>query len=136
MELACPFVVLLLQCQSNLCLHLVNVLSFWCFHRESLLLLQYPSYINVNSDHPKTIIKQIPKAVKLRIRSLSTNEKIFQESSKIYKEALENIGFREGFTFQEENLPNDKSLYINKENKKYSQNNRKRKIIWLNPPLL
>ena len=45
---------------------------------------QYPSYINVNSNHPKAIIKQVPKAVKMRIRRLSANEKIFQESSKIY----------------------------------------------------
>ena len=40
---------------------------------------QSPSYINVNSNHPKTIIKQVPKAVNLRIRNLSVNEKIFRE---------------------------------------------------------
>ena len=39
--------------------------------------------------------------------------------------------FREEFTYQEENIPND----INKEkNKKYGHKNRKRKIIWFNPP--
>ena len=38
MGLVCPLAVLLLQCRSNLCLHLVNVLSLWCFYRESLLL--------------------------------------------------------------------------------------------------
>ena len=48
---------------------------------------QYPSYINVNSNHPKTIIKQVPKAVKLRISNFSANEKIFQESRKIYTDA-------------------------------------------------
>ena len=90
---------------------------------------QYPSYINVNANHPKTIIKQVPKAVKLRIRNLSANEKIFQESSKIYMDALKNSGFRDEFTDQEENIPND----INKENKKYNKKNRKRKIIWFNP---
>ena len=45
---------------------------------------QNPSYINVNSNHPKNIIKQIPKAVNLRIGKLSANEKIFKESSKRY----------------------------------------------------
>ena len=59
----------------------------------------YPSYININSNHPKTIIKQVPKAIKLRIRNLSANEKIFQESSKIYMDALKNSGFREEFTY-------------------------------------
>ena len=43
---------------------------------------------------------------------------------------LKIAGFREEFTYQEENIPND----INKENKKYSQKNRKRKIIWFNLP--
>ena len=75
---------------------------------------QYPLYINVNSNLPKTIIKQVPKAVNLRIRNLSANEKIFQESSKIYMDALKNSGFREEFTNQEENIPND----INKEKNK------------------
>ena len=74
---------------------------------------QYTSYINVNSNHPKTIIKQVQKAVNLRIRNLSANEKIFQESSKIYMDALKNNGFRDEFTYQEENIPND----INKEKK-------------------
>ena len=40
-------------------------------------------------------------------------------------------GFKEEFTYLEENIPND----INKEkNKKYDHKNRKRKIIWSNPP--
>ena len=68
---------------------------------------QYPSYINVDSNHPKTIIKQVPKAVNLRIRKLSANEKIFKESSKIYIDALKNSGFKEEFTYLEENIPND-----------------------------
>ena len=44
-------------------------------------------------------------------------------------DALKNSGFREEFTYQEENIPND----INKEkNKKYGNKNRKRKNIWFN----
>ena len=41
MGLACPLVVLLLQCGSILCLHPVNVLSLWCFCRELLLLQRF-----------------------------------------------------------------------------------------------
>ena len=45
--------------------------------------------------------------------------------------ALKDSSFREEFTYQEENIPND----IDKEkNKKYGHKNRKRKIIWFNPP--
>ena len=50
-----------------------------------------------------------------------------------YIDALKNSGFKEEFTYLEENIPND----INKgKNKKYDHKNRKRKIIWFNPPLL
>ena len=41
MGLACALVVLLQQCRRILCLHLVIVLSLWCFCRESLLLLRF-----------------------------------------------------------------------------------------------
>ena len=45
-------------------------------------------------------------------------------------DALTNSGFRDEFTYQEKNIPND----INKgKNKKHGHKNRKRKIIWFNP---
>ena len=93
---------------------------------------QHPSYINVNSNHPKNIIKKVPKAVNWRICKLSVNEKIFKESRKMYIDALKNNGFKEEFRYLEENIPND----INKENNKYDHKNRKRKIIWFKPPPL
>ena len=49
---------------------------------------QYLSYISVNSNHPSSIIKQVPKAVIMRRRRLSSNKKIFHENSKMYIEAL------------------------------------------------
>ena len=65
---------------------------------------QNPSYINVNSNHPKNIIKQIPKAVNLRIDKLSANQKIFKESSKRYIDALKNSGFKEDFRYLKEDI--------------------------------
>ena len=93
---------------------------------------QNPSYINVNSNHPKNIIKQIPKAVNLRIGKLSANEKIFKESNKKYIDALKNSGFKEDFRYLKENITNE----IARDNNNYDQKNknRKRKIIWFNPP--
>ena len=55
----------------------------------------YPSYINVNFNHPNSIIKQVPKAVNTRISRLSSNKNIFHESSKMYIKALKNSGFKE-----------------------------------------
>ena len=91
---------------------------------------QHPSYINVNSNHPKNIIKQVPKAVNLRICKLSANEKIFKESSKMYIDALKNSSFKEDFRYLEENIPND----INKGNNKYDHKNIKEKLFGLTPP--
>ena len=61
---------------------------------------QSPSYINVNSNHPKAIIKQVPKAVNLRIRNLSVNEEIFRKGSKMYIDALKSSGYKENFTYK------------------------------------
>ena len=53
---------------------------------------QHPSYININSNHPKNINKQAPKAVNLRIWKLSANEKKFKESSKMYISKVSKVG--------------------------------------------
>ena len=91
---------------------------------------QSPSYININSNHPKAIIKQVPKAVNLRIRNLSATEEMFWKVSKMYTDALKSSGYKENFTYKEEKVPNDNNKEINKENR---HKNRKRKIIWFNP---
>ena len=61
---------------------------------------QSPSYININSNYPKAIIKQVPKAVNLRIRNLSANEKIFRKGSKMYIDALKRSGCQENLTYK------------------------------------
>ena len=50
----------------------------------------------------------------------------------MYIDALKNSGFKEEFEYLEENITNG----IYKENNKYDHKNknRKRKIIWFNPP--
>ena len=50
------------------------------------------NYIHKESNHPPSIIKQIPFSIESRLSSLSSNEKIFNESTPIYQEALKNLG--------------------------------------------
>ena len=105
---------------------------------------QYPSYINVNSNHPNhpnAIIKQFPKAVNMRIRKLSSIMNIFHDNSKSYIEAFESSGVREEFTYQEPKIPNENNLYMNKENtkcndKEINRKNRKRKNYMVQPNFL
>ena len=66
------------------------------------------------------MIKQVPKAVNRRIRRLSSNKKIFHESSKMYTEALKNSGFKEELTYLEPkmikpNNNNNNNLYKDKD---------------------
>ena len=50
------------------------------------------NYIHKQSNHPPSIIKQLPLSVKRRLSKLSSNEKIFNESTPIYQEALIKAG--------------------------------------------
>ena len=84
-----------------------------------------PVYIHINSNHPPTVTKQIPKSINTRISKLSSNKEIFDKSKDIYEKGLKDSGFIANFNFEENKTPQ----MNNKEEKK-----RKRKIIWFNPP--
>lgn len=43
-----------------------------------------PTYINILSNHPPAIIKEVPKMVEKWISKLSSNKKIFDEEIAIY----------------------------------------------------
>ena len=75
-----------------------------------------PVYVNAKSNHPPSILKQIPASIGNRISQLLCDENEFQKASHIYNRALHSSGFREDIKF-------------NSNNRKHS-----RKIIWFNPP--
>ena len=70
----------------------------------------------------------------MRIRRLLSSKKIFQDSCKIYMEALKSSGFREEFNYQETKMPNENNFYMKKKkNTKCTKKYSKRKITWFNP---
>ena len=71
--------------------------SFKPFHKDKQTL----SYIKVNSNHPRSIIRQIPNAVDIRINRLSSYKKIFYEYNRIYDEAFEKSGFKQRLEYLE-----------------------------------
>ena len=79
-----------------------------------------PVYIDVKSNHPPTIIKQIPKMINKRLSNLSSNEKIFNEEKEFYETALKNSGHPHKLEYSPP-APNKRQK-------------RKRKIIYYNPP--
>ena len=81
-----------------------------------------PIYININSNHPPNIIKQIPNTINKRINELSSTKEVFEKSAPYYNDALS----RSGYTQQ--------LAYIPEETEPPKRKKRSRNIIWFNPP--
>ena len=45
-------------------------------------------YIHKNSNHPPSVIRQIPLSIESRLSTLSFNEKIFQEAVPLHQKAF------------------------------------------------
>ena len=84
-----------------------------------------PLYINVLSNHPKPVISQIPGAISKRLSTLSSDQDAFNSSANEYNEALRKSGYKDEIRFKK-----DSHTHADKTRK----NNRKRKVIWFNPP--
>ena len=81
-----------------------------------------PLYIYRNSNHPPTIISRLPQTISKRISSLSSNFELFARAAPIYNAALEKAGYTERVKY-------DSDINVSK-----PPRNRKRNIIWYNPP--
>ena len=53
-----------------------------------------PKYVNIDSNHPRSVLKQIPNAVNQRMNRLSSGKRMFEGSKIIYDEALKNSEFQ------------------------------------------
>ena len=51
-------------------------------------------YVNTESNHPPSIMKQLPKSIELRLSQLSANKEIFKNSVTPYNEALTKAGYK------------------------------------------
>ena len=86
-----------------------------------------PLYINILSNHPPNIIKNLPGNISKRINNLSADETTFNKSKEkdLYNKALAEGGFEHKIAFQKQQ---NTSTVAN------NTKNRKRNIIWFNPP--
>ena len=60
------------------------------------------NYIHKQSNHPPSIIKQLPLSVQRCLSKLSSNEKIFNDSISTYQEALIKAGYNQKLTYQKQ----------------------------------
>ena len=79
-----------------------------------------PLYINVKSNHPPTIIKDLPKMINKRLSDLSCNEDEFKKAKPLYENALKESGYKAEMKYETSENTNNKT--------------KKRKILWFNLP--
>ena len=58
-------------------------------------------YIYVDSDHPQSVIKQMPKSMAARLSSLSLSKEIFLEAAQSYKQNLATCKYKEKLIYVE-----------------------------------
>ena len=79
-----------------------------------------PLYINVKSNHPPSIIKDLPKMINKRLSHLSCNKEEFDKAKPLYEKSLHESGYKTSMPYAQTEV-------------KISRN-RSRNIIWFNPP--
>ena len=99
----------------------LNSSSFRPYRKET----SAPLYIDVNSNHPRNIIKQLPSMVSERLSMLSSNQEIFNAEKLDYQAALKSAGYKEDLLYTP-----DRSNHHQRRLSKA----RSRRILWFNPP--
>ena len=81
-----------------------------------------PNYVHKNSNHPRSIIENIPKSINKRLSAISSNKEVFDAACPPYQAALERSGYDYKLNFEPPTPQPPK------------RRNRPRKITWFNPP--
>ena len=82
-------------------------------------------YIHKHSNHPQTMLRDLPKSISKRISDASSNEEIFNNHIPIYQHTLKNNGFNNSLIYRQ-----SQHCYSPIQEK---QKKRKQKIIWFIP---
>jgi len=81
------------------------------------------TYVHAKSNHPPSILQNIPSAINKRLSSISSNQNIFNDFTETYQQALNESEYNYKLNYQ----PTNNNLTNNKRK-------RSREIIWFNPP--
>ena len=77
-----------------------------------------PLYINAHSNHPASIMKELPSMIGRRVSDLSCNEDEFNKAKGLYENALKSAG-------------HEHLLHYTEQKRRRPRN---RKVLWFNPP--
>ena len=81
-----------------------------------------PLYMNTKSNHPPTIIRQLPAAINRRISDILCNKEEFDKAKPPYEKTLKFSGFTENLIYTSYNTSTP------------TKKNRRRNVTWFNPP--
>ena len=84
-------------------------------------------YIHKDSNHPPSVIKQVPQTINDRLNNISSNEELFNQASPEYQRALDASGYKHKLKYER------KERNKNTNNSK-KQEKKKRNIVYFTPP--
>ena len=79
-------------------------------------------YVNIKSNYPPIILKNIPEGINKRLSEISSSQEAFKQASPVNQKALS----ASGYVY--------KLIYVRRTPPKTGKRQRKRNVIWLNPP--
>ena len=82
-----------------------------------------PLYVHKKSNHPPSILKNIPDSINKRLSEISSDRECFDNTKTVYQEALNKSGYNYNLSYKESH-----------NNTRRSRRNRPRNILWYNPP--
>lgn len=80
-----------------------------------------PLYVHCKSNHPPSIIKNIPASINRRLSEISSDEQVFNQAAPVYQNALRKSGYNYELKYQP-------SVQGNRHRCRH------RKVTWYNPP--
>ena len=82
-----------------------------------------PLYVHKKSNHPPSILKNIPDSINKRLSEISSDRECFDNAKTVYQEALNKSGYNYNLSYKESHNDTQRS-----------RRNRPRNILWYNPP--
>ena len=83
------------------------------------------AYVSKDSNHPPSIIRNLPKGINRILSDTNSTEELFEASAPPYQAALEAAGYNHKLSYQPR---------VEEESMGRRRRNRKRRITWFNPP--
>ena len=88
-------------------------------------------YVSSNSNHPPSILCNIPESINQRLSNISSCKASFEEEAPHYQEALIKAGYDYKLSFTEKETNESENNMVDEEERKHG---RCRNVIWFNPP--